>query len=217
MFRNERGEETWQLQVEPLEDLDVTSYDIDPSMKIWQTVVEKGPGGKYQSAEEDLDNILHPYMVDQVNQDIPGQYEEVLYDQAQEVRRYLAQLVGNIGAPRPLDMDPRPVGSDVMDQPEARLHLGPEEDMDDLYHADPPSAVQVEVPAPVGGDVMGQPEVRWPLEPEEDMDDLYHADPPSAVQVEVPAPVGGDVMGQPEVRWHLGPEEDMDDLYHGDQ
>ncbi|KAK0137955.1 hypothetical protein N1851_025831 [Merluccius polli] len=197
MFRNEKGELDWGLQVEPQEDLDVTSYDIDPRMKIWQSVVETGPGGKYQTAEEDLDELHHPSMVDVVpiNQDISDAVpDKVVWNEAEEkVRRYLAPLAGNIGHSQP-------------------------EDMDDMYHGDDLlSAVQVDVPAPVGSDLMGQPQVRLHLEPEEDMDDLFHADQRSDVQMDVPAPVGSDVREQMSVGLHSEPEEDMDDLYHRDQ
>ncbi|CAL8258457.1 unnamed protein product [Lota lota] len=207
MFGNEKDEVHWDLQVEPLEDQDVTGYDVDPSMKIWQGVAKSGPEGKYQMAEGDLDELHQQPPMEEVVPvvqgipeaapdtavwNVPGADEEELHYKA--VRGYLASLVGNIGGSR----------------------FEPETDMDDLYHADLPLAVQVEVQAPAGSDVMSPPGVRLHSEPEEDLDDLYHADLPLAVQMEVQAPAGSDVMSPPGVRLHSEPEEDLDDLYHAD-
>ncbi|XP_059929226.1 uncharacterized protein si:ch211-217g15.3 [Gadus macrocephalus] len=245
----ERGEEQhWDLQVAPPESLDMTSYDIDPSMKIWKRVDQSGPDGEYQMAEGDQAELHHPSMVevvpldqaelhhpsmvevvpldqaelhppsmveelpmnqaeiyppsmveavpvnqdvsdpdvlDTVEWDVPGQDEEE--EQYEAMRAYLTPLSGDIAGRR---LDPEgdtdhadgwtPVdvmtGSDVMSPPGARLHSEPEEDFDDLYHADQPEVVQVEVQPPAGSDIREQTGVRLHLEPEEDLDDLYHQD-----------------------------------------
>ncbi|CAL8357608.1 unnamed protein product [Boreogadus saida] len=235
-------EKHWDLQVAPPESLDMTSYDIDPSMKIWKRVDQSGPDGEYQMAEGDQAELHHPSMVevvpldqaeihhpsmvevvpldqaeihhpsmveelpldqaeihppsmveelpmnqavsdpdvlDTVEWDVPGQDEEE--EQYEAMRAYLAPLSGDI-AGRRLDPADRwtPVdvmtGSDVMSPPGARLHSEPEEDFDDLYHADQPEVVQVEVQPPAGSDIREQTGVRLHLEPEEDLDDLYHQD-----------------------------------------
>ncbi|CAL8390442.1 unnamed protein product [Arctogadus glacialis] len=277
----EGGEEQhWDLQVAPPESLDMTSYDIDPSMKIWKRVDQSGPDGEYQMAEGDQAELHHPSMVevvpldqaelhhpsmvevvpldqaelhhpsmvevvpldqaelhppsmveelpmnqaeiyppsmveelpmnqaeiyppsmveelpmnqavsdpdvlDTVEWDVPGQDEEE--EQYEAMRAYLAPLSGDIAGRRldpEGDTDPAdrwtPVdvmtGSDVMSPPGARLHSEPEEDFDDLYHADQPEVVQVEVQPPAGSDIREQTGVRLHLEPEEDLDDLYHQD-----------------------------------------
>ncbi|KAK7930796.1 hypothetical protein WMY93_007191 [Mugilogobius chulae] len=53
---DDKGMASWGVQVEPPEDMDETSFDIHPSMKIWKSEQSK----RYQMAEKDVDDLQHP-------------------------------------------------------------------------------------------------------------------------------------------------------------
>jgi len=55
---------SWEVQVEPPQDMDVTGYDIDPRMAIWKSMSATGQDGHYQKPEEDNDELHHPSMAD---------------------------------------------------------------------------------------------------------------------------------------------------------
>ncbi|CAL8367394.1 unnamed protein product [Gadus morhua 'NCC'] len=260
-----REEQHWDLQVAPPESLDMTSYDIDPSMKIWKRVDQSGPDGEYQMAEGDQAELHHPSMVevvplDQAELHHPSMVEVVPLDQAELHHPSMVEVVpldqAELHPPSMVEELPMnqaeiyppsmveavPVNQDVSDpdvldtvewdvpgQDEeeeqyeamraylaplsgdiAGRRLDPEEDTD---HADGWTPVDVMT----GSDVMSPPGARLHSEPEEDFDDLYHADQPEVVEVEVQPPAGSDIREQTAVRLHLEPEEDLDDLYHQDQ
>ncbi|KAI4813145.1 hypothetical protein KUCAC02_024493, partial [Chaenocephalus aceratus] len=206
------GKMSWRVEVEPPEDMDETDYDIDPEMKIWKSMT----GGQEEQplkAEEDLDELYHPSVVDLLKEpeedkddvDHPGfgeaapnepeqDWDEVYHRASEELAGYLASLVaGN-----------KPVA-------EIRVsHSEPEKD--ELYHHhDQGSAAQKEL---LSHEVAGESEVRVHFQPEEDMDDLYHKDLlkliPHPADTEAAAPANPN----PFQRRHSQPEEDLDNLFH---
>ncbi|KAM4607855.1 uncharacterized protein ACJ7VT_016005 isoform 1-T4 [Polymixia lowei] len=206
MTEDQKGEMSLGLQVEPPQDMDVTDNDIDPSMAIWKSMKGTGQDGQYLKAEEDMDELYHPQLQ---NQDplVPQKEEQ---DNDEMNRRAMEELVGYLA----------PLMAQVNVDTGVQVHMKPEDDVDDLYHADPRSPVQGNL-APLEPEVRGDPRVRVHVQPEEDMDDLYHAD-----QLK-PIPSGGDADesaqvhvreqlpdDRPSQRKYSQPEEDMDDFYH---
>ncbi|CAJ1067556.1 uncharacterized protein LOC109990733 [Xyrichtys novacula] len=181
------GKMSWGVEVEPPEDLDETHYDVDPSMKIWKSMVGGGGNQQYMEAEVDLDELYHPSVVDLLKvqiqntdvlpaEDVPVQLvkaeedtDEVapeepepdmdaIYHKArEELAVYLAPLMAK----------------DQADVEMPALYLEPEEDLDDLYHQD------ILQPVPLQDDAQAAALVDLPFqgkysEPEEDLDDFYH-------------------------------------------
>lgn len=236
------------LQVEPPQDMDVTDYDVDPSMAIWKSMTATGKEGQHLQAEEDMDELHHPSMADLLRARLQEQgsflggdiqpvplkdADNTLYYQEAEVdaddNTHPFSVV--VKEPEP-DWDTVYQGGEMLDKflaplvaearvgtEGSRVHTEPEEDRDELDHADPLSAVQVD-PAPLGyevapegPEVKGKTGVRIHLLPEEDMDDLYHADlrQPVPYNDAVPVQLPAD---WPTLRKYSQPEDDLDEVFH---
>ncbi|XP_038152263.1 uncharacterized protein si:ch211-217g15.3 [Cyprinodon tularosa] len=178
---DEKGKIAWGTEVEPPEDMDGIHYEIDPSMKIWKNMKISE---HHLKPEEDLDEMYHPSTLD-----LQAQIRK--FEQKAEKK--------NEHQHSPAKME---------QMREVRIHLQPEEDMDDLHHKD------LLLPALKPGLVRAAvdlPSQRKYLKPEEDLDDLYHRKlllPVVQQEVrEAPAVL-------PSQRKYTKPEEDLDDLYH---
>ncbi|XP_055018945.1 uncharacterized protein si:ch211-217g15.3 [Boleophthalmus pectinirostris] len=227
---DDKGMASWGVEVEPPEDMDETSFDIDPNMKIWKSVEDDGK--QYQMTEEDLDELQHPSTENLIkvyeegiqdalppaeiqvkdatdNEGIDLEYRrytepeedwDELYHSDKEVDKYLAPLVVGYKG-EPIEPKGEPVGHPV--------YTEPEKDDDDLYHGDDVSSMQL---IPLEPEVMVETQARLYLEPEEDMDDVYHKDVPEMTPFNnkvYPAAVDW-----PTQRKYTEPEEDLDALYH---
>lgn len=175
---------SWSVQVEPPEDMDETSYDIDPRMKIWKSMKGAEQGRQHLEPEEDLDELFHPSLADlriqMENQDVPSAVQavqevaSVKYSQEPEDRDDIdhPDVFEEVkAAPEPVKM--AALEAQVRGQGEPRVHVEPEEDMDDLYHKDvqPFIVYQSEGEADAPAEV---PPQRMYDEPEGDLDYLYH-------------------------------------------
>lgn len=191
--------------MEPPEDIDDTTYDIDPAMKIWKSMKSKQKK-QYQMAEEDSDEMQHPSTEDLLKAHVENTRSDIDYspfndvkepehDLDKELERYLAPLeVGYNG-----DGDVHVAHSET------------EEDKGDLYHADvaPPLFV-----IPLQTESRAEGQGRLHLEPEEDRDHIYHADPPEFIPDNSEDRAAAVPIDWPSQRKYTEPEEDRDDMYH---
>ncbi|KAM8851841.1 uncharacterized protein ACB058_010948 [Synchiropus picturatus] len=163
-------------EVEPPEDMDETTDDIDPRMLIWKHNQETHS----QKAEEVLEDRHHlsaadPSKVENLEaadiQPEPSESEdptpEDLVRAWEMAAKYLAPLW--LENPQRQPDSEQDAGSDPVFQ--SRLHHQPEEDLDHLFHPNvaPPLPVQVEARTDV--------EIQSPrkhMEPEEDLDHMHH-------------------------------------------
>lgn len=180
---NDEGKLSWDVQVEPPEDMDGIQFEIDPRMQIWKNIKDNGEDKDYLKPEEDLDEMYHPSTVelqDQIrmfgnkaeekedDQYFPAEMEQVrVYLQAEEdmddlyhkepLKPVLQQGTAEAAAPA--------------EWPPSERHTKPEEDLDDLYHKEIIKPVRQEQ-VPEGP--VGVPSQRKYTQPEEDLDGLYH-------------------------------------------
>ncbi|XP_010787908.1 uncharacterized protein [Notothenia coriiceps] len=197
------GKMSWRVEVEPPEDMDETDYDIDPEMKIWKSMT----GGQEEQplkAEEDLEELYHPSVVDLLK--VEFQNRDAL--PAADIQADPWQEVAN------LNQEPEEDKDDV-DHPgfgEAAPNE-PEQDWDEVYRRASEELAGYLAPLVAGNKPDAEIRVSH-SEPEKDEDELYHHDDQgSPVQKEL---LSREVAGESEVRVHFQPEEDMDDLYHKD-
>ncbi|XP_074502564.1 uncharacterized protein LOC141774111 [Sebastes fasciatus] len=203
MSLDDKGKMSWQ--VEPPEDMDGTDYDIDPSMQIWKSMNSGGPDKRPLKAEEDLDELYHPSMVD-LNVQIPNLDAVPAADIQAEPWQEEANMKYNQEPEEDRDDIDHPGFSKVVSDE-------PEQDWDEVYHKPREELARYLVPMVAEYEAGAEISVAH-SEPEEDEDELYHGDDQySPVQME---PLNDEVMGASDVRVHLQPEEDMDDLYHKD-
>lgn len=208
---DDKGMASWGVEVEPPEDMDETSFDIDPSMKIWKSMKSE-QSKQYQMAEDDLDELQHPStdellkaqnnehaLLDEQKNDNTDhiQFDEMKpgwdeMDHSEVLDRYLAPLVAGYNG-----------------EPAVQAaHSEPEHE--DMYHADVDSEMVVmELEPEKKDDYPG----RLHLEPEEDMDHIYHADVPEMIPYDTETEAGMFFIDRPQ-RKHTEPEEDFDDMYH---
>lgn len=193
---------SWGEKVEAPEDMDETSYDIDPRMMIWKSMKGSGQDKQHLKAEEDLDELYHPSMPD-----------------------LLKVQIQNVGAPPAADGQREPLQEDTS----VKYYQKPEEDRDDIDHpvfskmaSEEPKQDQDEIYSKamkelnehqLGLEARGEGKVRLHLQPEEDRDHLYHKDVP------LRTPYQGDTeaaaaVEAPFQRVYSEPEEDLDHLYH---
>lgn len=152
-------------EVEPPQDMDIATFDIDPNMLIWKAVKDQIQQ-KYNRPEEDKDALYHPFdlkLPADLKHPEPFIYPQ-MYDNPEEDRDDLYHGMFNVNDDEL--QDSKVTGDN------GRLHLSPEEDKDDLYHADiggqrPDQQVPVMNMFPI------QPE-RVHEEPEIDLDGIYH-------------------------------------------
>ncbi|XP_054456369.1 uncharacterized protein si:ch211-217g15.3 [Anoplopoma fimbria] len=203
---DDKGRMSWGVEVEPPEDMDETQYDIDPRMMIRKSMTAGGEDKKPLKAEEDMDELYHPSMVDLLN----GQIQSLDALPAADIRTEPWQEYANMKNHQQPEEDKDDVdhpGFSMVDPDE------PEQDWDEVYNK---AREELDVYlAPLMSGYIAGAEVRVAhSEPEKDEDELYHHDDQgSPVQMEL---LSREVMGESEVRVHLQPEEDMDDLYHKD-
>ncbi|XP_068579413.1 uncharacterized protein si:ch211-217g15.3 [Cebidichthys violaceus] len=198
------GKMSWGVEVEPPEDMDETHYDIDPRMMIWKSMSASGEEEKPLKAEEDLDELYYPSMVDLLNVQI--QNLDAL--PAADIRAEPWQEVAQMKNPQEPEED-----KDDIDHPGISEVASdePEQDWDEVYHKAREELDGYLAPLVTGYKAGAEVRVAH-SEPEKDEDELYHRDDQaSPVQMEL---LSREVMGGSEVRVHLQPEEDMDDLYH---
>ncbi|XP_054655398.1 uncharacterized protein si:ch211-217g15.3 [Dunckerocampus dactyliophorus] len=179
------------VEVEPPEDMDQTDIDIDPKMKIWESMSATGNVKQAVVAEEDTDDVRHPSNIkDQLqknqarrgdtdtkchsapdgDREEPEQDFDAIYHKArEELHRYSAPLTAEykyrVRFPQPVPEEGEPLA-------QVRRHVEPEEDKDDMHHPDVESWIQYQ------DDTKAAP-VDWPSEskysqPEEELDHLYH-------------------------------------------
>lgn len=142
---DERGRPAWA--VEPPEDMDRTHYDIDPNMKIWKSMRGSGQEKKYLKAEEDLDKLYHPSVVNLLR----GRNQKLDVPPVVQAEPLIPQMAVNS---------------------QARVHLEPEEDMDAVYHKEPLRPVFYQDNIRAAYPVNFPPQKH--TEPEEDLDMIYH-------------------------------------------
>ncbi|KAK5853954.1 hypothetical protein PBY51_015063 [Eleginops maclovinus] len=204
MSIDDGGKMSWGVEVEPPEDMDETDYDIDPRMKIWKSMT--GGQDKHPlKAEEDLDELYHPSVVDLLQ--VQFQNRDAL--PAADIQAEPWQEVAN------LNQEPEE-DKDNVDHPgfSEAAPSEPEQDWDEVYHK--ASEELAGYLAPLVAGYKPDAEIRVSnSEPEKDEDELYHhdRDQGSPVQKEL---LSREVVAKSEVRVHLQPEEDMDDVYHKD-
>ncbi|XP_068424096.1 uncharacterized protein si:ch211-217g15.3 [Clinocottus analis] len=114
---------------------------------------------KHQEPEEDRDDIDHPGFSEVAPNEPQQDWDEVYRKAREELDVYLAPLMPGYEA------------SKVVGESEVRVHLQPEEDMDDVYHKEPLQLIPYQDDTEV---VVHVPSQRKHSEPEEDLDDLYH-------------------------------------------
>lgn len=124
-----------------------------------------------QEPEDDRDDIDHPVFNEVAAEEPEQDWEEAYHKAREELAGYLAPMVlkNMVGVPyveeKNEDHHMKSVG-------EVRVHLQPEEDMDDIYHKDIFIPVlHDDTKAPPPADLQFQ---RKYSEPEEDMDHVYH-------------------------------------------
>nr|XP_046258730.1 uncharacterized protein si:ch211-217g15.3 [Scatophagus argus] len=209
MSINDRGKMSWGIEVEPPEDRDEAKFDIDPRMMI------------HKKAEEDLDELYHPSVVDldvqvqnlraQDEADVKGEQEHANIRYHQEPEEDNDDIdhpvFSEVNSEEPeQDLDDR-YSDPLMAAYRAgvEVHVEPEKNEDELYHQDDQRSL-------VRTAVRDESQVRVHPLPEEDMDDLYHKD------VAQPIPYQGDTEAAapdvPSQRMYSQPEEDLDYLYH---
>nr|XP_055026591.1 uncharacterized protein si:ch211-217g15.3 [Misgurnus anguillicaudatus] len=161
-------------EVEPLEDMDNTDYDIDPSMSIYK-VVKDEVRQKYNRPEEDKDAIYHPFELklpadSKQSGSFPQPHDQVRsYDKPEEDRDDLYHGVFDIIG----DEQPMGVVKDAqVNRDNVRpMYLSPEEDKDHLYHPDL-RGQQPDQHAPLNMYPIHHKKVH--TEPEIDLDGVYH-------------------------------------------
>lgn len=211
---DDNGKMSLGVEVEPPEDMDEIQYNIDPNMRIWESMAESKQDEQPWVVKEDSDELHHPSTADLL-QNLPEDdfdeeilesepvmmygaaaeedsddiddnfFSEVTQEEPEEewdedkardaLREYLEPLVAkeraDMGVQGALPKnDEDDLGSPVRSARQVRLHLQPEEDMDDLYHKDPviyQEAVRAVAPADLPSWVKHS-------EPEEDLDHLHH-------------------------------------------
>uniref|UniRef100_A0A1A7WBF1 Uncharacterized protein n=1 Tax=Iconisemion striatum TaxID=60296 RepID=A0A1A7WBF1_9TELE len=201
---HENGKLSWEVEVEPPENIDDIQNEIDPRKN-------------YPNVEEDLEKPHQPSTAE-----LHAQIHQVL-DPAAEVQAELPKSIKmkyNQEAEEDRDDIDHPVFAEVVDEQ-------PEEVWNEEYKR----LIEKFAPLAAGykAEVVGapyQPETdqnELPLgsrrtaglylQPEEDMDDLYHKDVPMEVlpQVDTKAAAHVDLPFQ---RKYSEPEEDLDHLYH---
>ncbi|XP_069573999.1 uncharacterized protein [Brachyistius frenatus] len=173
--------------------LQVQIQNLDPAAAIQAERFQGGADLKYsEEAEKDKDDIDHPVFSEVASEEPEQDRDEIYHKAREQLDVYLAPLVAEykVGAEvRGALYEPEKDDNDLYhhnDQPvmeprrrelkgdsEVRVHLQPEEDMDDLYHQDFFMPVHyhddTEAAAPV--DLPSQMKYS---EPEVDLDDFYH-------------------------------------------
>jgi len=153
-----------KVQTHNLDALPAADVQSEPSQ-------ENANTGYNHTPEEDRDDIDHPVFRNVALEEPEQDWDEIYHKANEELDAYLAPLVAEYKSGTE-HRAPYPELSKLLRR-EVRVHLQPEEDMDDLYHAD------VQQPIPHQGDAKAaapadQPSQRKYSEPEEDLDDLYH-------------------------------------------
>ncbi|KAK9541623.1 hypothetical protein VZT92_001652 [Zoarces viviparus] len=197
---DKNGKMSWGVEVEPPEDMDETHYDIDPRMMIWKSMSASGEDKKPLKAEEDLDELYHPSMVDLLN----VQIQNALH--AADIRAEPWQEVAYMKNHREPEED-----KDDIDHPEVAPDE-PEQDWDEVYHK-AREELDVYLAPLVAGYKAGAEVYVAHSEPEEDEDELYHKDPPKLTPLQDDYE-DVDPVYLPSQRKHSEPEDDLDDLYH---
>ncbi|XP_062319731.1 uncharacterized protein si:ch211-217g15.3 isoform X2 [Osmerus eperlanus] len=165
-------------EVEPPEDMDVTDYDINPDMAIWKNMRGNGQEEKYLKAEKDSDDLYHPSMEQSQMADILGAWPQPEDTFSREdVQAEPLEEGDNLEYYQEAEVDLLPKAAEVQDQSKVIKNKQPEEDRDDIYHADPPASVPHHRVAdtPVAALLpYDQAVQRKHTQPEEDLDHLYH-------------------------------------------
>ena len=127
-----------------------------------------------QEPEEDRDDIDHP-VFREVAAEEPKQDQDEVYRKArEELAGYLAPLVLKKKVDAAVYAEEKNEDlHELRSEREVRVHLQPEEDMDDIYHKDILMPVLQHDDTKVAAAV-DSPFQRKYSEPEEDLDDLYH-------------------------------------------
>lgn len=160
-------------EVEPPEDMDITDFDIDPSMSIWK-VVKDEVRQKYNRPEEDKDAIYHPFELKlPADSKQPGTFlqphDQVRsYDKPEEDRDNLYHGTFDIIGEEPMGVEK---DAQVNRDNFKPIYLSPEEDKDDLYHPDF-RGQQPDQHAPLNMFPIHLKRVH--TEPEIDLDGVYH-------------------------------------------
>lgn len=165
-----------KVQIQNREALPAADIQSQPSHEDANTEYNQVP-------EEDKDDIDHP-VFSSVDSDEPEpDWDEIYHKMREELDVYLAPLVADREV-RAVHTEPEKVELYHHDEPhspeqmeqlrrEVRVHLQPEEDMDDLYHADLQQSIPYQDDAEAAAPYDQSSQRRY-SEPEEDLDDLYH-------------------------------------------
>ncbi|KAG7236342.1 hypothetical protein INR49_001039 [Caranx melampygus] len=165
----------------------IQNQDFQSAADIQAELTQEKPNMKYEEPEEDRDDVDHPVLSEVAEE--PEENSEEAYNKAREaLMRYLAPLTAEyvrLSDPERDEDDlyhhddqPSPVQMELLQREvregsEVRVHLQPEEDMDNMYHQD------LLLPIPYQDDAaaaapLDLPSERKHSEPEEDLDALYH-------------------------------------------
>lgn len=174
--------ELLKVQIQNLAAFPGAEDQVDP----WQ---EDADMKNHQFPEEDRDDIYHPVFsavdseepeqddIYQAREELGGNLDPVLADKAAaEVPVAHSKPEWDEDELYHQDVRSSPVGTELMAREvkadsEVRVHLQPEEDLDDMHHKDFLQPVLYHVDPEAAVDV---PSHRTYSEPEEDLDDLYH-------------------------------------------
>ncbi|KAM7408808.1 hypothetical protein PAMA_002501 [Pampus argenteus] len=199
MSVNAAGKVSWEVEVEPPQNMDETLYNIDPNMMIWKSMTGSGQQKHHLKAEEDLDELHHPSVADLLKL----QNHDFAADIQSEPLQEAANTKYNQVPEEDKDDINHPDFSNVVSDETEQDHKARYE-LQQYHHDRPHSPVQMEPQ---------RHEARVHLQPEEDRDDFYHAglQQPIAFQHQAEAAAPADWSSE---RKHSEPEEDRDDLYH---
>ncbi|KAM8859809.1 uncharacterized protein AB9W97_019668 [Spinachia spinachia] len=142
----------------------------DIQAEAWQEVAHLKNPEELEEAKDDTEDSGFST----VASDEPEQERDEVYRQAREqLDVYLAPLMAGHKAGKEVRVAHLGPEKEVMGESKVRVHLQPEEDMDDLYHKDlsEVTSPQEDTEA-VAPDYF--PSQRRYSKPEEDLDDLYH-------------------------------------------
>ncbi|XP_042289123.1 uncharacterized protein si:ch211-217g15.3 [Thunnus maccoyii] len=157
--------------------LKVQTHNLDalPAADIQSEPSQKNANSEYNLVpEEDRDDIDHPVFSNVAFEEPEQDWDEIYRKANKELDAYLAPLVAEhksgaeFRAP-----DLAQYHHYELLRREVRVHLQPEEDMDDLYHPDLQQPIPRHDDAKAAAPV-DQPSQRKYSEPEEDLDDLHH-------------------------------------------
>ncbi|CAK6951567.1 uncharacterized protein si:ch211-217g15.3 [Scomber scombrus] len=172
-------DELYHPSVPDMLKVQMQNFDALPAADIQSEPLQKDANTeRSQVPEEDKDDMYHLDLSNEASEEPEEDWGEISDEGTEALDVYLAPLISGYRVGTQLRAEhPEPeVDQYHNSEPlrrEVRVHLQPEEDMDDMYHRDIQQPVPYQDEAEAASPV-GQPPQRKYSEPEEDLDDLYH-------------------------------------------